>query len=170
MRKDKQAAVVGINHPTIDRDLKRVAEKNYVVIDGAAQAADLAISALKVADVVLIPVQPSPYDNWAASDLVDLVKQRIEMTDGRLRAAFVISRATKGTRIGAEVRSALEGYDLPVLEARITHRVSFPGTAAEGRTVLDGEPGGEAAKEFGALLAELKANLLRKRKGKEKRK
>lgn len=47
----------------------------------APQTADLAISAIKASDIIIIPVQPSPYDIWATSDLVDLVKQRIEMTD-----------------------------------------------------------------------------------------
>ena len=74
--------VVGIDRPTIERDLKRIANKDYVIIDGAPQAADLAISAIKASDIIIIPVQPSPYDIWATSDLVDLVKQRIEMTDG----------------------------------------------------------------------------------------
>lgn len=168
VREENPTTVVGIDRPTIERDLKNIGKKDYVIIDGAPQAADLAISALKAADIVLIPVQPSPYDIWAASDLVDLVKQRIEMTDGRLKAAFVVSRAIKGTRIGAEVKSALDGYGLPVMEARITQRVSYPGTAAEGRTVLDSEPKGEAAKEFDSLLAELKATLLKKSKGKRK--
>src|SRR5699024_1891746 len=59
--------VVGIDRPTIARDLKSVARKDLVVIDGAPQAADLAISAIKAATAILIPVQPSPYDIWAAS-------------------------------------------------------------------------------------------------------
>jgi hypothetical protein len=33
------------------------------------QAHDLAVSALKAAHFILIPVQPSPYDIWATSDL-----------------------------------------------------------------------------------------------------
>ena len=98
VREDQPLTVVGIDRATIDRDLKNVARKEFVVIDGAPQASDLAISAIKAATFVLIPVQPSPYDIWAASDLVDLVKQRIELTDGKLQAAFVVSRAIKGTR------------------------------------------------------------------------
>src|SRR5574340_78838 len=98
VREDQPLTVVGIDRPTIDRDLKNVARKDFVVIDGAPQAADLAVSAIKAADFVLIPVQPSPYDIWATADLVELVKQRIEVTDGRLQAAFVVSRAIKGTR------------------------------------------------------------------------
>lgn len=160
VREDQPLTVVGIDRPTIDRDVKNVARKvDYVVIDGAPQAADLAVSAIKAADFVLIPVQPSPYDIWATADLVELVQQRIEVTDGRLQAAFVVSRAIKGTKMGAEVAEALAGYGLPVLDSRITQRVSYPGTAATGTTVLDAEPGGDAAAEVLALATELKKKL-----------
>jgi len=160
VREDQPVTVVGIDRPTIGRDLKSVARQEFVVIDGAPQAADLAVSAIKAADFVLIPVQPSPYDIWATAELVELVKQRIEVTDGALQAAFVVSRAIKGTRIGSEVAEALHGYDLPVLESRITQRVSYPGTAAAGTTVLDSEPNGDAAAEVRALAAEVTQKLI----------
>ena len=143
VQEDNPVTVVGIDRPTIDRDLKAIGHKDFVVIDGAPQAADLAISAIKAASFILIPVQPSPYDIWATADLVELVKQRIEVTDGATQAAFVVSRAIKGTRIGAEITEALTGYGLPVLQSRLTQRVSYPGTAALGTTVLDAEPDGE---------------------------
>jgi chromosome partitioning protein len=153
---------VGLDRPTIDRDVRNVARKvDFVVIDGAPQAADLAISAIKAADIVLIPVQPSPYDIWAAADLVELIRQRMEITDGRLQAVFVVSRAIKGTRIGSEVSEALSGYGLPILETRITQRVSYPGTAALGTTVLESEPEGEAAREVRALTGEVRRLLSR---------
>lgn len=161
VKEDNPVTVVGIDRPTIDRDVKNVARKvDYVVVDGAPQAADLAVSAIKAADFILIPVQPSPYDIWATADLVDLVKQRIEVTDGRLQAAFVVSRAIKGTRIGGEVTEALVGYELPVMDTRVTQRVIYPGTAAGGTTVLDSDPDGDAAREIRALMAEIKEKLL----------
>lgn len=160
VREDHPLTVVGIDRPTIDRDLKNIARKDFVVIDGAPQAADLAVSAIKAADFVLIPVQPSPYDIWAAADLVELVKQRIEVTDGRLQAAFVVSRAIKGTRIGGEVTEALGGYGLPILTSRITQRVSYPVTAAAGTTVMESDPNGDAAAEVYALASEIKQKLI----------
>ena len=160
VREDNPLAVVGIDRPTIDRDLKAIGRKDFVVIDGAPQAADLAVSAIKAASFILIPVQPSPYDIWATADLVELVKQRIEVTDGKLQAAFVVSRAIKGTRIGAEITEALAGYGLPVLESRITQRVSYPGTAAAGTTILDAEPDGDGAREIRALMNEIKQKLV----------
>ena len=160
VQEDNPVTVVGIDRPTIDRDVKNVARVDYVVVDGAPQAADLAVSAIKAADFILIPVQPSPYDIWATADLVDLVKQRIEVTDGRLQAAFVVSRAIKGTRIGGEVTEALAGYELPVMDTRVTQRVIYPGTAAGGTTVLDSDPDGDAAREIRALMAEIKEKLV----------
>ncbi|RYG72441.1 peptide transporter [bacterium] len=159
MREDQPVSTVGIDRPTIERDIKSVAAVDWVVIDGAPQAQDLAVSAMKAADFVLIPVQPSPYDIWATSALVDLVRQRIEITDGKLKAAFVVSRAIKGTKIGEEVASALEGYELPVLSTRINQRVIFPNTAATGRTVFDESPNGEAAREIKRLAEEIEEHL-----------
>jgi chromosome partitioning protein len=54
VRDDQPVPVVGIDRPTIDRDLKNVTKKEFVVIDGAPQAADLAVSAIKAADFILI--------------------------------------------------------------------------------------------------------------------
>ena len=159
VREDQPLPVVGIDRPTIERDLKALGSKDFVVIDGAPQAADLAVSAIKSAHIVLIPVQPSPYDIWATADLVELVKSRIEITDGKLQAAFVVSRAIKGTKIGGEIDEALNGYGMPVLETRITQRVSYPSTAAAGTTVLDTEPDGDAARECRALAAAVKAMI-----------
>jgi len=147
--------VVGIDRPTIERDLRSIAPHDYAIIDGAPQTSELAISAIKAAHFVLIPVQPSPYDIWAASDLVDLVKQRIELTDGKLKAAFVVSRHIAGTKLGAEIGEALDGYGLPVLVTKIGQRVSFPGTAAKGTTVLDADPSSDAAAEIRALADEV---------------
>ena len=161
VRDDNPVTVVGIDRAKLlDRDLKNVSSKDFAVIDGAPQAGDLAVSAIKAASFVLIPVQPSPYDIWATAELVEMVKQRIEVTDGRLRAAFVVSRAIKGTKIGAEVAEALAGYELPVLASRITQRVSYPGTAAAGTTILDAEPDGDGAKEIRALMNEIKQKLV----------
>jgi chromosome partitioning protein len=156
---DQPVPVVGIDRPIIEKSLKSIGRKDYIVIDGAPQIEALAVSAIKAADFILIPVQPSPYDVWATSDLVDLVRARVDILDGRLKAAFVISRAIKGTKIGNEISAALADYDLPVLASRVTQRVIYPTSAATGRTVFEHEPDGEAAQEIRALAAEIKRLL-----------
>lgn len=156
---ENPVSVVGIDRPTIERDLKSVAAVDYVIIDGAPQIHEMAVSAVKASDFVLIPVQPSPYDIWATEALVELVKSRIEITDGKLQAAFVLSRAIKGTKIGEEVARVLADYALPILQSRLSQRVAFPASAARGSTVLDDEPKSEGAREILALRDEIKTLL-----------
>lgn len=152
--------VIGLDRPTLERDLKNISDKEFVVIDGSPQATDLAVSAIKSADFVLIPVQPSPYDIWATSDLVDLVKQRIEMTDGKLTSAFVVSRAIKNTKIGSEVATVLADYGLPVLESKVIQRIAYPNSASIGKTVFETEnKNSDAVAEMFALADEVKGYL-----------
>ena len=153
--------VIGLDRPTLDRDLKNISDKDFVVIDGSPQATDLAVSAIKAADFVLIPVQPSPYDIWATSDLVDLVKQCIEMTDNKLKSAFVVSRAIKNTKIGSEVSEVLIEYGLPVLNAKIVQRIAYPNSAAIGKTVFETESkSSDAVAEMNALATEVISYLV----------
>ena len=59
--------VIGIDRPTLDKDIKKIANNfDWIIIDGAPQLTDMAISAIKCADLVVMPVQPSPYDIWAS--------------------------------------------------------------------------------------------------------
>lgn len=149
-------SVVGIDRPTIERDIKNISSNyDFIIIDGAPQAHDLAVSAIKASDLVLIPVQPSPYDIWATSDLVDLVKQRISITDNKLKAFFIISRAIKGTKISSEIKEALSGYELPILEGRTTQRVSYATSAATGKSIFDDKLDLEAIKEMDLMIDEI---------------
>lgn len=148
--------VVGLDRETLAKDLAAVVTGyDWVVIDGAPQIAKLSAVAVRTADVVLIPVQPSPYDVWSCSDLVDIVTARQKVTDGEPRAAFVVSRAITNTKLSQEVMSALEAYELPVFASGTTQRVLYPTTASIGQTVFS-RPGSKAAQEILNIRAELK--------------
>jgi chromosome partitioning protein len=148
--------VVALDRPALFKELPTIIRgMAWVVIDGAPQIEDLAVAALKVADRVIIPVQPSPYDIWATESLVQLIKTRQEMTEGRPLAAFVISRQIVGTKIAHEAREALEGYQLPIFKSYTSQRVIYANSAATGSTVLDADPEGPAAQEIRTLLQEV---------------
>ncbi len=103
---------------------------------------------------MLIPVQPSPYDVWAAKEIVDLLSEATTFKEN-LKRAFVINRKIVNTAIGRDVTEALAEYDLPVLKAEICQRVSFAESAAQGRTVLETDPESIASKEITALVKEV---------------
>lgn len=149
--------VVGLDRPTLDKDVKSIVNGyDWVLIDGAPQLAEMAASAIKCANIVLIPVQPSPYDIWASEDLVDVIKARQQITEGHPKTAFVISRQITNTNLGNEVRDALNGYELPVFNHGTFQRIVYAKAAAIGSTVLDFEPNSDAANEIRKIATELK--------------
>jgi chromosome partitioning protein len=152
--------VIGLDRPTLAKDIQAIRNnQDWIIIDGAPQIAELAVAAIKCADLILIPVQPSPYDVWACEDLVDIIKTRQEVANGKPKAAFVISRVIKNTQLSKEIGEALEGYGLPVFMHFTSQRVIFPKSAATGSTVLDVDETGEAAAEIRAIAQELKEFL-----------
>jgi chromosome partitioning protein len=162
-REDNPIPFLAYGRPENMRALPNVAAPyDYVFIDGAAKLEGMIAAALKVSDAVLIPVQPSPYDIWAASDLVDLIRARQEVTEGKPLAAFVISRAIKRTRLGQEVTGVLAEYGLPVFEAGTVQRQVYPRTASEGLTVFD-EAAPDAIAEISAIADELATFLTGRR-------
>jgi chromosome partitioning protein len=125
-----------------------------IVIDGPPRVNDVAKSAIAAADLVLIPVQPSPYDVWAAKEIVDLIDE-VRTLKPEVAAVFVVNRKIVNTAIGRDVVGALAGYELPVLRSTIGQRVTFAESAASGSTVMELLPAGPAAVEVRALVAEI---------------
>jgi len=156
-------AIVGMPKPTLHRDLPRLAKDyDFVVIDGAPRVNDLGRSAILASDMVLIPVQPSPYDVWAAADTVALIREAQVMKES-LNAAFVVNRRIARTAIGRDAAEALAQFeDVPVLAAALNQRVVYAESATRGLSVLEAAPAGEAAREIEALAKEILSVRTRK--------
>ena len=151
--------VVGIPKSTIHRDLPTLAAAyHWTFIDGPPRVYDVARSAIMAADLVIIPIQPSPYDVWSAKEIVDLVTEATVMKPN-LKAAFAINRKIVNTAIGKDVTEALGGHSFRVFKAAISQRVAFAESAGQGLTVLETDPQGQAAQEVRSLASEIKEYL-----------
>lgn len=147
--------VVGFPRPSIHKEIGQLGKGfDHIVIDGPPRVTDLARSAIMAADVVLIPVQPSPYDIWAAEEVVKLIDEA-RIYKETLKSAFVVNRKITNTAIGRDVREALAAYPVHVLESTVTQRVVFAEAAAQGQAVFEIEAYGPAAAEIEAVAAEL---------------
>lgn len=125
-----------------------------LVIDGAPHAAALTRVAIEAADLVLIPVTPSPLDIWATHEIVTMVKQERRRRRA-LKAAFVVWRAIPRTKILEAAVEALAGMKLPTLPTQIHQRVSYAAAMIEGKTVLDTARTSPAAEEVRALIKDI---------------
>lgn len=148
-------SVVGLPRPTVHKEIGTIGKDyEHIVIDGPPRVTDLARSAIMASNIVLIPVQPSPYDVWAADEVVKLIDEA-RVYKENLKSCFVINRKIANTAIGRDVREALSAYPVHVLNASVTQRVVFAEAAAQGRAVYEIDPNGCAANEMQAVLAEL---------------
>lgn len=148
--------VVGMAKPTLHKDLPEIArDYDHVSIDGAPRVNDLGRAAIIASDVVVIPVQPSPYDVWAAAETVQLVREAQQFKPN-LKAVFAINRKIVNTAIGRDVVGALGQFaDVPVLTTSLAQRVAYAESAGAGLSVAEAAPGSEAAREIERLTDEI---------------
>jgi chromosome partitioning protein len=145
--------VVGLPKETLHREIAALsAPYSWTIIDGPPRVHTVAKSAIVASDMVLIPVQPSPYDVWAAKEVVDLIGE-VRVIKEDLKAAFAVNRKVVGTAIGRDVAEALAGYPIAVLAATISQRIAFAETATIGLSVLEVDPQGQAAVEIRSLAS-----------------
>jgi len=147
--------VVGLARDTLHREAPELArDADHVVIDGPPRFAGLMRSALLACDLVLIPVQPSPFDGWASAEMLALVTEaRIYRPE--LAARIVLNRCGARTLLARETAEALADHDPPVLAATIGQRIAFAVTAQSGRLVSEMDGDTPAAREIAALADEI---------------
>jgi chromosome partitioning protein len=147
--------VVGLPRASIHKEIDLVGKGyDHVIIDGPPRVTELARSAIMASDLVVIPVQPSPYDIWAADEVVKLIEEARIYKDN-LKAVFVVNRKIANTAIGRDVGEALAAYPIPVLSATITQRVVYAEAAAQGKAVFELDENGPATREMTAVTTEL---------------
>ncbi len=154
---DSLFPVVGMDKPTLHKDVPQLAaQQEIVIIDGPPRVNELARSAIMASDKVIIPVQPSPYDIWAADEIVKLIQETM-IYKPSLASFFLINRLVSNTAIGREVTEALKDYPFPVYTTHISQRVVFAESAAAGLSVTEWAPKSAAASEIRALVEEVLA-------------
>jgi chromosome partitioning protein len=140
--------VLGMDRVSSLKDLHTIS-CDILVLDGAPKIAEMSAAAIRVSDLVVLPVQPSPYDLWAVDPVVDMIRERRELSGGQPKAAFVISRVIPRTIIAKEILDVLSsGYsDINLCQAVTNQRVAYSNSAAEGCTVFKGKHADMAAQE-----------------------
>jgi chromosome partitioning protein len=125
------------------------AAHDVVVIDSPPQIDTDARLAIRGANLVLIPIQPSPPDIWAAEGTLKLAA-----TEKR-RAAMVLNRVPPSGKLRETITAQLQRDGKPLLTATIGNRTGFATAFAEGLAITETAPRSTAANELRALLTEL---------------
>ncbi|RJQ49406.1 MAG: cobyrinic acid a,c-diamide synthase [Gammaproteobacteria bacterium] len=129
---------------------------DYAVIDcpPAVDSPSTAL-ALQSADVLLIPVLPSPMDLWASTRIEEMF-QTVRQRNPSIRAYLVVNQADPRNAMARGMEAALQELAVPALHNKMARRASYRSAALEGVSVYDlGTRGRLAACEIEAIIEEL---------------
>ncbi len=121
------------------------------IIDTAGKSTDAAIAAAKVADTVLMPIQPQLFD----IETLQNVKEVLTLA-GNPAAAVVINRASVQGRRHEETREAAAAMGFTVAPVVLYQRAAHGDAGNIGQTAAEYEPKGKAAQEMTMLYDYLK--------------
>ena len=134
----------------LTREIDRLkTSHDIIIIDSPPQIDTDARLAIRAADLVLIPVQPSPPDIWAAEGTLRLA------TSEKRKAAMVLNRVPSTGRLREAITAQLHSDGKPLLTSTIGNRTGFVSAFAQGLGVTEVSPRSIAANELRALLTEL---------------
>lgn len=129
---------------------------HYVVVDcPPAMHSETVREVLTHADLVLIPVLPSPMDLWASVAMVDMVSSA-QQSNPRLRAYLVINQLELRNAMSRSMEQALAEFSIPATRASVHRRAVYRRVALEGSNVYDFSAlGRAAAEEIDAIINEV---------------
>ena len=152
---DSGFPVVGLPKPTLHLEIAVLGEnRDWVLVDGPPPTSALTGSAVAASDLVLIPVQPSPFGPWAVRDILDILEE-CSVVRPDLQARFVVNWLFVRTRLGTKVCGPLAGLPVSAQRTAIRNRTEYAKAVREGRTAIETAPASAAAKDFRALADEI---------------
>jgi chromosome partitioning protein len=125
---------------------------DLIIIDSPPHTDAEARTAIRAADLVVIPLQPSPMDVWATSATIQICKQE------RVPVKMVLNRVHPQ----AKLTQAISGDMIGLTANRFGNRVVFAGSLMQGYGVTEAAPNSLAADEVRALAKEIIDYLNRK--------
>jgi chromosome partitioning protein len=127
--------------------LKR--DYNYIVIDTPPHIETDAKTAIRAADMVIVPVQPSPTDIWATKATIDLAENEA------VPCYILLNRVNNNSKLSKEVLKQFKH----VFKTQLGNRVVFSYSLSEGKVVTETQPKSPAASEIKCLISEILSKL-----------
>src|SRR5215469_8395111 len=122
---------------------------DVVIIDSRPHAETEARLAVRAANLVLVPVQPSPMDVWATRPTLDVAKAE------RKPALLILNRVPPRANLTEAMLAKLDELGAGVAATRVGNRVALATSMAEGRGITEAEPSSRAGQEIAALAEEI---------------
>ncbi len=139
-------------------ELERLkAGHDIVLIDSPPVIDSDARRAIRAADLVLIPLNPSPPDLWAAEGTIKLASEE------KRAVALVFNRAPAASRLRKRMEAEITARGITLLDTALANRAGYANAFAEGLGATEAGPATQAAEEIRAVARALLERLKKKR-------
>jgi chromosome partitioning protein len=126
---------------------------DLVIIDSPPHAETAARLAIRMADLVVVPVQLSPMDIWASEPTLEMIAKE------RTKALVVMNRVPPRGRLADDLRQQLEDDELPLAKTTLGNRMAFAASLMEGLGITEFARSSTGAQEMLSLTDEVLARL-----------
>lgn len=118
---------------------------DIIIIDSPPHTDTEARTAIRNADLLLVPVQPSPTDLWATKATLDIAETE------KVPVRVVLNRVSANSKLAATIAKELNN----LAKSHLGNRVLFASSLLEGKSVTELAPASPAAQEIKALAEEI---------------
>lgn len=153
-------STIKIVTPVIHKEIPKFENAfNIVIIDTGGRASALFTSALSAADIVIIPITPSPYDIWASEETFKLC-ETVKTYKTNLEVYLLINMVIERTRVIKDLNSVLEeiveNYKFKIFNTQLHNLMIYKYAIDEGLSAYEKDKNNKAGNEFLQLYKEIK--------------
>ena len=116
-------------------------DHDIIIIDTPPKIESDARPAIEAANLVLIPVAPSPVDFWATEAIIDIAKK------AKRKILIQINRANHRSKLISKTLEYIENLKIKATNTLIGNRQIFVASMGEGKTAIEKHRTGKAVEE-----------------------
>ena len=128
-------------------------ENDIVIIDTPPKIESDARPAIEAADLVLIPVAPSPVDFWATEAIIEIAKK------AKRKVLIQINRANLRSNLISKTNEYINSINVKATNTLIGHRQIFVSSMGEGKTVVEKQRKSKAVDEIKKISEQILSEL-----------
>jgi len=128
-------------------------DHDIVIIDTPPKIESDARPAIEAADLVLIPVAPSPVDFWATEAIIEIAKK------AKRKVLIQINRANHRSKLISKTHEYIKSINVKSTDTLIGHRQIFVSSMGEGKTVVEKQRKSKAVEEIKSISNQILLEL-----------
>ena len=126
-----------LNPELLKKQIKTLAaDYDVIIIDGSPHVETMTTVSVMLSDLVIIPVQPSPFDFWATKEKIIPIIENAKEYRTDLTAMYLLNCVDPRTSMSKDIEEALQG-DVKSFQTKIHVRNTYREVACLGLTAFE---------------------------------